>query len=192
MNIDVDMIKSMRERTSAGMMDCKRALQEANGDEEKAIDVLRKKGIAKAAKRASKGGSEGLIESYIHPGSRLGVLLELTCETDFVARTEDFKLLARELAMQVAATDPIAVGRDDVTMDIIEKEEAIYREQAKNTGKPENILEEMNKFYTQNCLLEQEFIKDNTKNVTDLVGEFTARLGENITIKRFSRFKLGE
>jgi len=190
-------VKDLREKTGAGMMDCKKALQEANGDLEKAIEILRKKGIASAAKRAGRAVKEGRIEAYIHPGSKLGVLLEVNCETDFVANTPDFKTFTRDVAMQIAASSPLFIRREEVTQDVIDKEMDIYTEQARQQGKPEKILEKiaagkMDKFYSDMCLLEQPFVKDPDKTVQVLLNETIAKLGENIDIPRFSRFKVGE
>jgi len=197
MEIPAAQVKELREKTGAGMMDCKKALQETNGDVEKAIDQLRKKGIATAQKKAGRETSEGIIEAYIHPGSRLGVLLEINCETDFVAKTNEFKQLAHDIAMQIAATNPLAVQREDVAQDVIDRELDIYRTQAKEQGKPENIVEKMiqgrlDKFFQEMCLLEQSFVKDQNKTVKDWVTEYIAKLGENIIIKRFVRLQLGE
>ena len=190
-------VKELRELSGAGMMDCKRALQESDGDLEKAMEALRKSGIAKAQKKAGRSASDGLIFQYIHPGSKLGVLLEINCETDFVAKTEDFQSLAKDVAMHIAATCPISVNIDDISSSLIEKEKEIYAEQAKNTGKPDNIIDKMIegrivKFYKENVLMEQEFVKDPNKTIKDLITENVARFGENIVIKRFSRFQLGE
>ncbi|MCP4725494.1 MAG: translation elongation factor Ts [bacterium] len=197
MEIKAGLVKELREKTGAGMMDCKKALVEAEGDVEKAIDVLRKKGRAKAEKRTEKEVSEGVIEAYIHPGSKLGVLLELNCETDFVAKTDDFKNLAKDLAMQVAAAMPMVVRREEVDPEIIERELDIFRTQAKNENKPEKVIEKIaegkvDKYYKEVCLLEQPFIKDTTITVSDLITEMKAKIGENIAIKRFARFKIGE
>ena len=191
------LVKELRELSGAGMMDCKRALEEAVGDLEKAMEVLRKTGIAKAQKKAGRSASDGLIFPYIHPGSKLGVLLEINCETDFVAKTEDFQSLAKDIAMHIAASAPISINIDDISDSIIKKEKEIYSEQAKNSGKPENIIEKMIegrivKFYKENVLMEQQFVKDPDKTVKDLITENVAKLGENIIIKRFSRFQLGE
>ncbi|MBC8215849.1 MAG: translation elongation factor Ts [Candidatus Marinimicrobia bacterium] len=197
MTIDAKLVKQLREKTGAGMMDCKRALQESKGDLEKAVDFLRKSGAAKAEKKGSRLAKEGLVFSYIHHGGRLGVLLEVGCETDFVAKTEDFVNLAHNIAMQVAATNPISISKEDVPEKIIDREKDIYQEQAKGSGKPDNIIEKMvvgrmNKFYQENCLLEQTFIKDPDKKVKDLITGTIATLGENITINRFTRFAVGE
>lgn len=197
MNIDAKRVKELREKTGAGMMDCKKALVEANGDIEKAIDNLRKSGAAKAAKKSSRSAKEGLIYSYIHHGGRLGVLLDIGCETDFVARTDGFITLARNIAMQIAATNPIAIIREDISESIISREKDIYSEQARATGKPDNVVEKivdgkLNKYFQENCLIEQVYIKDSGKKIKDLVTETIATLGENITLNRFSRFAVGE
>lgn len=190
-------VKELRDKSGAGMMDCKSALVEANGDIDKASEILRKKGIAKATKKADRAANEGRIEAYIHPGSKLGVLLEVNCETDFVANTDDYMRFCRDVAMQVAASSPKFVRREEVDQATIDQEMEIYKEQAKNQGKPENILEKiaqgkLEKFYSEICLLEQPFVKDPDKTIQDLVTETIAKLGENITISRFSRFKIGE
>jgi len=190
-------IKDLRDKTGVGFMDCKRALEETGGDVEKAIEHLRKQGIAKAEKRMGRVTREGLVESYIHPGSRLGVLLEVNCETDFVAKTDEFKAFARDVCMQVAATNPIAVSREDLPEDLVEKEESIYRTQALSSGKPEAVVDKivkgkMEKYFAEVCLLEQPFVKDQEKVIETLLKELIAKTGENITIKRFARFRLGE
>ena len=190
-------VRELREKTGAGMMDCKRALTEANGDFDKAVDFLREKGLAKAAKKASRIASEGLVLSYIHGNGKIGVLLEVNCETDFVARNEDFKALCHDIAMQVAAANPEFVSRDEVPPADIEKEKEILKAQALNEGKPENIVEKMvvgrlEKFFQENCLLEQPFIKNQDVSVQQVVNEAIAKLGENINVRRFSRFVLGE
>ena len=197
MNIDAKRVKELREKTGAGMMDCKKALIEANGDIEKAIDNLRKSGTAKAAKKSSRSAKEGLIYSYIHHGGRLGVLLDIGCETDFVAKTDKFVDLARNVSMQIAATNPISVNREDVPEDVIDREKDIYTEQAKTTGKPDNVIEKivdgkLEKYFQESCLMEQIYIKDSDKKIKDLVTAIIATLGENITINRFSRFAVGE
>ena len=191
------LVKELRELSGAGMMDCKHALEKANDDLEKAMEVLRKSGIAKAQKKAGRSASDGLIFHYIHPGSKLGVLLEINCETDFVAKTEDFQNLAKDVAMHIAASSPISVNINDISNSIIEKEKEIYSEQAKNSGKPDNIIDKMIegrivKFYKENVLMEQAFVKDPDRTVKDLITENVAKLGENIVITRFSRFQLGE
>jgi len=197
MTIDAKRVKELREKTGAGMMDCKKALIEANGDIEKAIDNLRTAGVAKAAKKSSRSAKEGLVYSYIHPGGKLGVLVDIGCETDFVAKTDGFIDLARNVAMQIAATNPISVNREDVPEEILNREKNIYTEQAKGTGKPDNVVEKiaegkLNKYFQENCLMEQVYIKDPDKKIKDLVTETISTLGENITINRYSRFAVGE
>lgn len=190
-------VKELREKTGAGMMDCKKALVEADGDMDKANDILRKKGIARASKKAERAVNEGRIEAYIHPGSKLGVIVEINCETDFVAKTDDFSAFSRNVAMQIAASSPQFVRREDVDQAMIDREMEIYREQALAQGKPENIIDKiatgkLDKFYSEICLLEQPFVKDPDKTVRDLLTETIAKLGENMSIRRFSRFKIGE
>ena len=197
MNIDAKTVKELREKTGAGMMDCKKALVEAEGDIDKAIDNLRKAGVTKAAKKSTRSAKEGLIYSYIHQGGRLGVLLDIGCETDFVAKTDGFVDLARNVAMQIAATNPIALNRESVPKDVVDHEMEIFSDQAKSTGKPDNVVEKivegkMNKYYQDNCLMEQVYIKDSDKKVSDIVTETIATLGENITINRYVRFAVGE
>lgn len=194
--ISSEMVKSLREKTGAGMMECKKALTESNGDFEKAVGLLRQKGLASAAKKAGRVASEGIIGSYIHMG-KIGAMVEINCETDFVARTEDFKELVKDIAMHVAAANPSYLSREDVPRDVIEQEKEIYRAQI--TDKPQHVVEKalegkLEKFYTENCLVEQVFIKDpeQKKKIKDLIAEKIARLGENIVIKRFVRFQLGE
>jgi elongation factor Ts len=195
--ITAQLVRELREKTGAGMMDCKRALGETAGDLEKAIKYLREKGIAAASKKAGRDTSEGLIFSYIHPGDKLGVLVELNCETDFVARTEEFRTLAKDVAMQVAAADPRVVAREDLGPDVLEAEKDVYRNQARNEKKPEAIIEKIvtgkvEKFYSEACLLEQPFVKDNDRTVGDVLTAVIAKLGENIRIRRFVRYRLGE
>jgi len=197
MSIDAKLVKTLRDRTGAGMMDCKKALVSSNGDLDSAIDFLRKSGIAKAEKKGLRETKEGLVYSYIHSGGRLGVLVELNCETDFVANTDGFKELAHNIAMQVAATNPVSLDRDSIDKNIILREKDIFLEQAKKEGKPEAIIEKMvegriNKFYQESCLMEQTYIKDPDKKVNDLLTETVSTLGENITVKRFVRFSIGE
>ncbi len=197
MNITPGLVKELRERTGVGMMDCKNALKESGGDMEKAIKYLREKGLSKAAKRAGRETKEGVIFSYIHPGSRLGVLVEVNCETDFVARTEDFLELGKNLAMQVAAAAPAVVKREELDQEVIDKEREIYRNQALASGKPENVVDKivegkLEKFYHDVCLMEQPFIKNDKESVEDLVKAAIAKIGENIVVKRFARFELGE
>jgi elongation factor Ts len=197
MEITAQMIKDLREKTGAGIMDCKSALKETGGDTEKAITVLRKKGLAAAEKKAGRTTSEGLIHSYIHAGGRIGVLIEVNCETDFVARTSEFEEFVHNLAMHIAAAEPRYVDQGSVTEDDLAHEREIYAEQARATGKPENVIEKivdgkMSKFYSQVCLLDQPYIKDPDKSVGTLVKEAIATFGENIRVSRFVRFKLGE
>ena len=197
MEIPAKLVKELRDRTNAGFNDCRAALVEAQGDLEKAIAVLRKKGQAAAAKKATREASEGLVGSYIHAGGKIGVLVEINCESDFVARTEAFQQLTHDIAMHIAALDPRYVRREDVTPEMLEKEREIYKAQALATGKPENVVErivngKMEKFYEENCLYEQHFIKDESVSISEMVNSAIAKLGENITIRRFSRFKVGE
>ncbi len=194
---ELDAIRELRARTGAGVLDCKKAIAESGGDIQKAIDVLRKRGIAKAESKAGREAKEGIIEAYIHPGAKLGVLLELNCETDFVARNQEFKNLAHDVAMHIAASDPVAVSRGDVPEEVLQREREIYTEQARASGKPEHVVEKvvagrLDKYYKENCLLEQPFVKDPDKTVKDVVTEAIARLGENIFVQRFQRFKVGE
>ncbi len=191
------MIKELRERTQAGMMDCKRALEETGGDMEKAVAWLREKGMAAAAKKAGRVAAEGLIESYIHPGGRVGVLIEVNCETDFVARNESFQQLVKDLAMQVAAAKPLYVSREEVPESVLEEERRILRTAALNEGKPEHIVDKIvtgriEKYLEEICLVDQPFIKDPDRKVRDLIQEQIATLGENITVRRFARFERGE
>ncbi|HOS68777.1 MAG TPA: translation elongation factor Ts [Bacillota bacterium] len=195
--ISASAVKELRERTGSGMMDCKKALTESNGDMEKAIEILREKGLAAAAKKAGRIASEGIVDSYIHGGGRIGVLIEVNSETDFVAANEEFRQFVKDMAMQVAASNPLYVKREDVDPKVIEKEREIYRAQALNEGKPEKIIEKMvegrvEKFYKEICLLEQPFIKDTDKTVQEVLTSLIAKIGENITIRRFVRFERGE
>ena len=197
MNIDAKLVKSLRDKTGAGMMDCKKALVESSGDIEKAVDHLRKSGVAKAEKKGSRDTKEGLVYSYIHAGGRLGVLIELNCETDFVAKTDGFTELAHNIAMQVAATNPISMDKNSIDEEIISREKDIFKEQAKSEGKPDNIIEKivegrLVKFYQESCLIEQTYIKDPDKKIKDLLNETIATLGENISINRYIRFAIGE
>ena len=197
MNIDAKLVKTLRDQTGAGMMDCKKALTESNGDLESAVDYLRKNGVTKAAKKGTRETKEGLVYSYIHAGSKLGVLLEINCETDFVAKTSGFSELAHNIAMQIAATNPLSLDINSLDEKIISKEKEIFKEQANSEGKPQNIVEKMvegriQKFYQDSCLLEQTYIKDPDKKVNDLVTETIATLGENISVSRFTRFAIGE
>lgn len=197
MAVSADTVKRLRERTGAGIMDCKVALTETAGDLDKAIEWLRKKGAATAAKKVGRTTNEGIVEAYIHPGSRLGVLVEVNCETDFVAKTPDFKALAKDLAMQVAATSPRTITREEIDPAVVDHEMEIYRSQARNEKKPENVVEriaqgKLEKFYQENCLIEQSFIKDPNRTIKQLITDVIAKLGENITVRRFVRFQLGE
>jgi elongation factor Ts len=197
MSIDAKLVKTLREKTGAGMMDCKNALVDSNGDLDKAVDYLRKSGVAKAEKKGTRDTREGLVYSYIHAGGRLGVLLELNCETDFVAKTDGFTELAHNLAMQIAATNPLSLDRESLDGQIIAREKEIFTDQAKSEGKPDNIIEKMvegrlSKFFQESCLLDQTYIKDPDKKVSDLLTETIATLGENISINRFIRFAVGE
>jgi len=197
MTIDAKVVKGLRDKTGAGMMDCKNALMESDGDIEKAVDFLRKAGVAKAEKKGSRDTKEGIVYSYIHAGGRLGVLIEVNCETDFVAKTDGFIDLTHNLAMQIAATNPIALDRELISESVISREKEIYVDQAKESGKPENIIEKivdgkMSKFFQENCLMEQAYIKDSEKKVSELLTESIATLGENITISRYVRFAVGE
>ena len=195
--IDVVIIKELRELTGAGIMDCKQALEETKGNINEAAEILRKKGIASAAKRASRTAGQGVIESYIHSGNKIGAMIEINCETDFVAKTDGFQEFVKDVAMQIAATNPLAVTRDGMENGMVEKERQIFTEQAKESGKPENIIEKivdgrLEKFYQESCLLEQPFIKDGDKSVQDILTETIATLGENISVARFSRYEVGE
>ncbi len=195
--ITAQMVKELRGATGSGIMDCKRVLAEADGDLDKAIDLLRKKGLAKAAKRAGRSTSEGIIYSYIHTGAKLGVLLEVNCESDFVAKTEDFANFAKDIAMHIAAANPAGLVPEDVDPSVIEKEREIYRAQMLEEGKPENIIDKIvdgkvEKFYKEVCLLSQQYIKDSQKTVEDVLKETIGKIGENIQIKRFARFQIGE
>jgi len=197
MKITADMVKELRESTGAGMMDCKKALQEADGDMEKSVELLRKKGLAAAAKKAGRIAAEGAVGSYIHAGGKIGVLVEVNCETDFVARTDDFQALIRDIAMHIAAAEPRFVSRDEVTDEVMEAERRIYREQAIESGKPENVVDrivegKLGKFYSEAVLLEQPFVKDPDKTIQQLLAEKIAKIGENIQVRRFARFKMGE
>jgi len=197
MTITASLVKELRERTGAGMMECKKALSETQGNLDQAIDVLRKQGMARASSKAGREARQGLVHAYIHPGDTLGVLIEVDCETDFVARTDDFKELVRNLAMQVAATNAQAVDRTGVDPAMIERERAILMDQARQSGKPENILGKIvdgkiDKFYEEITLLEQPFIKDPDRKVKDLVDQAIAKLGENIVVRRFAKFRIGD
>jgi elongation factor Ts len=196
MEITAEMVKSLRQQSGAGIMECKNALKESNGEVEGAVTFLRKKGLAKADKKADRETSEGNVSTYIHPGSKIGVMAELLCETDFVASTTDFQQLGRDICMHIAASKPRFVSRDEVTEDILEKEKEIYAAQARDSGKPEKIIDKivvgkMDKFYEENCLLEQKFIKDSDCTVQDLIKQKIATLGENILVGNFCRFEIG-
>src|SRR5271166_3957953 len=196
-NITAAQVKELREKTNAPMMDCKNALTESKGDMEGAVIILRKKGVATAAKKASRVTSEGSVASYIHAGGKIGVLVEVNCESDFVARTDDFKGLVHDIAMHIAASDPKFIRKEDVTAEDFEKEKDIYRAQATQSGKPAPVVEKivegkMGKFYEEVCLYEQPFIKDQTISVSQLIATVIGRLGENISVKRFARFKVGD
>jgi elongation factor Ts len=196
MEISAGMVREMRERTGAGMMDCKKALTESAGDVDKAIEFLRIRGLSKAAKAASREASEGLVVSYIHPGNRIGVLVEINCETDFVARTDEFQEMVRNIAMHIAAAAPLGVTRDDIPAALLDKEREVFRAQAIEEGKPEAVAEKIvagriEKFYAEAALMDQVYVRDNDKKISDIVNEAIAKLGENIKIARFARFQLG-
>jgi elongation factor Ts len=195
--ITADQVKRLREKTGAGMMECKAALQEAEGNEEKAIELLRKKGLASAAKRAGRATANGVVGSYIHMGGKVGVLVEVNCETDFVARTDDFQTLVRELALHIAAADPKFVRREDVPADLLEKEKEIYRAQFSDSGKPANVVEKivegkLGSYYSQIVLVDQPSVRDPNVTIAQLISQASAKTGENITVSRFARFKVGE
>ena len=197
MSIDATIVKKLREITGAGMMDCKKALVETDGDIDKAVDFLRKSGIAKAEKKGERTAKEGLVFSYIHHGGRLGVLLELNCETDFVAKTDGFSDLANNISMQIAATNPLSISRDEIDQSVLDREKEIFADQAKESGKPDNIIDKIvegrvEKFFAESCLLEQQYIKDPDRKILDLITESVATLGENIVVNRFIRFAIGE
>lgn len=197
MAITAEMVKQLRDRTGAGMMDCRGALADSGGDMEKAIDLLRKKGVASAAKRAGRATNQGLIGHYVHMGGKVAVLVEVNCETDFVARTDDFQTLAREIAMHIAAADPKFVRREDVPADVLDREKEIYRAQMADSGKPANIIDKiiegkLGSFYAQACLLEQPSVRDPSVTVQQMLQAATARTGENVTVSRFVRYRLGE
>ncbi len=196
MKITAQMVKDLRDKTNAGMMDCKRALGETEGDMEKSVDLLRQKGLAVAAKRADRATSEGVVECYIHGGGKLGVMVEVGCETDFVAKTDGFKEFARDIAMHIAAVNPVSVGRDEVPAEMVEREKEIYSAQALESGKPENIVEKIvtgkiEKYLSEICLMEQKYVKNPDLSIQDLLNELVAKMGENISIKRFARFQIG-
>ncbi|WP_419656781.1 Tsf: elongation factor Ts (EF-Ts) [Desulfosarcina variabilis str. Montpellier] len=195
-NISAAMVKELREKSGAGMMDCKAALTECDGDIEKAMDFLRKKGIATATKRAGRATSEGTVQSYIHMGGKIGVMVEVNCETDFVAKTDDFNEFAKNLAMHIAATNPVGIVPEDVPQDVIDREREIYKAQVLEMGKPEQMVDKiaegkMNKFFKENCLMNQQYVKEPDKTIADYLNETIAKTGEKITIKRFARFQIG-
>jgi elongation factor Ts len=197
LEISASQVKELREKTGVGMMDCKKALKECKGDVKQAIDFLRKKGIATAKKRGGRQTSEGLVQSYIHAGGKIGVLVEVNCETDFSAKTDDFANFAKDIAMQIAATNPVSVDREGLSAETLEREGEIYATQAKESGKPEKVIEKivegkMKKFYSEVCLLEQAFVKNPDNSIQDLVTDLMAKTGENVMISRFARFQLGE
>ncbi|MCF8032189.1 MAG: translation elongation factor Ts [Desulfarculaceae bacterium] len=197
MNITAAMVKELRDKTNAGMMDCKKALGECDGDMEKAVDWLRQKGLSVAAKRAGRTASEGQIASYIHAGGKLGVMVEVNCETDFTGKTEEFGAFAKDLAMHIAATNPLCVTEEELPADVVEREREVYKAQALEQGKPEKILDKiiegkMKKFVSESCLMSQAFVKDTDLTIEDLVNELRAKTGENVQIRRFARFVLGE
>ena len=197
MDINATLVKELREKTGVGMMDCKKALQESKGDLTLAVEYLRKKGIATAKKRGGRTTSEGQVASYIHPGAKIGVLVEVNCETDFSGKTEDFSAFVKNIAMQIAAANPLSVDRDGIPASVLEKEREIYASQAKESGKPDKVIEKivegkMTKFYSEACLLEQPYVKNSDIKVQDLLNELMAKTGENIVIRRFARYQLGE
>lgn len=196
MKITSQMVKELRDKTNAGMMDCKRALGETEGDLEKAVDLLRQKGLAVAAKRADRATSEGVVECYIHAGGKIGVMVEVGCETDFVAKTDDFQAFAKDIAMHVAAVSPVSVTREEVPAEMVEREKDIYINQAKDSGKPDNIIEKIvsgkiEKYLSEICLMDQKFVKNPDITIQDLLNELIAKMGENISVKRFARFQIG-
>lgn len=196
MNITSQMVKELRDKTNAGMMDCKKALTETSGDMEKAVDLLRQKGLAVAAKRAGRETKEGVVETYIHAGGKLGVMVEVGCETDFVAKTDDFKAFAKNIAMHIAAANPVAVNREEVPADVLQRETDIYVNQAQESGKPPQIIEKIvggkvEKYLAEICLLEQKYVKNPDLSIQDLLNELVAKMGENISIKKFARFQIG-
>jgi len=196
-DVTAAMVKQLRDKTGSGMMDCKKALTENDGDMEKAIDFLRKKGLATAAKRAGRATTEGVVQPYVHTGGKLGVMVEVNCETDFVAKSEDFQEFAKNVAMHIAATSPIGISPEDVPAETLAREKDIYMDQAKQTGKPDNVIEKivegkMNKFLKENCLMNQAYVRNPDITIADLLNELIAKIGENISIKRFVRFQIGE
>ena len=196
-DISAAMVKELREKTAAGIMDCKQALSESGGDMSAAVDFLRKKGLATAKKRAGRAATEGTVQAYIHTGGKIGVMVEINCETDFVAKTDAFLEFSKNIAMQIAAKNPVGIVPEDVPEEIIDKEKEIYRAQALETGKPENIVDKiaegkLKKFFDENCLLKQPYVRDPNISIEDLLNEVIAKIGENISIKRFARFQIGE
>ena len=197
MEISVELVKDLRQRTGAGVVDCKKALQEAKGNMDAAIDYLRKKGLATAAKKAGRIATDGLVSSYIHAGGKMGVLVEINCETDFVAKTEDFQSFVKNIAMHIAAANPQYIRREEVPEEVLEKEKDIYRTQALDAGKPQKVIDKivegkMERFYSEVCLLEQTYVRDSDLTIKELLDTLIAKIGENITIRRFTRFQLGE
>jgi elongation factor Ts len=197
MEISVELVKDLRQRTGAGVVDCKKALQEAKGNMDAAIDYLRKKGLATAAKKAGRIATDGLVSSYIHAGGKMGVLVEINCETDFVAKTEDFQSFVKNIAMHIAAANPQYIRREEVPEEVLEKERDIYRTQALDAGKPQKVIDKivegkMERFYSEVCLLEQTYVRDSDLTIKELLDTLIAKIGENITIRRFTRFQLGE
>jgi len=195
--ISATMVKELREKTGSGIMDCKNALKENDGDVEKALDFLRKKGLATAAKRSGRDAKEGVVQSYIHMGGKIGVLVEINCETDFVAKNDDFQIFTKNVAMHIAAAAPMGMGPEEILAEVVEKERVIYRERALEQGKPENIVDkivdgQIEKFYKDSCLMSQPFVKDPKVTIADLVTDTIAKMGENIVISRFTRFQIGE
>jgi elongation factor Ts len=197
MEISIELLKDLRQRTGAGVIDCKAALQEAQGNMEAAIDYLRRKGLATAAKKAGRIATDGLVSSYIHAGGKMGVLVEINCETDFVAKTEDFQTFVKNIAMHIAATNPQYIRREEIPEEVLERERAIYRTQAQDSGKPQKVIDKivegkMERFYSEVCLLEQTYVRDSDLTIKELLDAMIAKIGENITIRRFARFQLGE
>ena len=197
MEITSGMVKELRDRTNVGMMDCKKALQDASGNMEKAVDLLRQKGLAKAMKRAGREAADGLVHAYIHSGGKIGVLVEVNCETDFAAKSEDFGQFVRNVALQIAAANPLGINPEDIPKDIVERERAIYLAQAQESGKPQNIVEKMvdgkmRKFYEENSLMQQKYIRDPDRTIQDYLNELIAKVGEKIQVRRFCRYQLGE
>ncbi len=197
MEISVELVKDLRQRTGAGVVDCKKALQEAKGNVDGAIDYLRRKGLATAAKKAGRIATDGLVSSYIHAGGKMGVLVEINCETDFVAKTEDFQTFVKNIAMHIAATNPQYIRREEIPVEVLEKEREIYRTQALDAGKPQKVIDKiiegkMERFYSEVCLLEQTYVRDSDLTIKELLDAMIAKIGENITIRRFARFQLGE